>query len=169
MKLNLGAGSRPIAGYVNIDRCYGRGTDADPTGLTRNGEVYPVVVNDSKKLAGFTIIKEGEVDEIRASHVLEHFPHGQTLDILTHWACILAPGCWLKIAVPDFAKIAQWYLAEAEGLPLEGYCMGGQTDENDFHKAIFDERSLRRAFAQLGLVDIQHWTSEIEDCAALPV
>jgi 2-polyprenyl-3-methyl-5-hydroxy-6-metoxy-1,4-benzoquinol methylase len=52
---------------------------------------------------------DGSVDVIRASHILEHFP-AQVPAVLKHWAAKLKPGGVLKIAVPDFAWIAQAYL-----------------------------------------------------------
>lgn len=158
LKLNLGSGSKPLPNYTNVDRCYDQDIHSNSPGYTRlcvKGEVYP--------------LRYAYAEEIRASHVLEHFPHGQTLDILKDWTRVLAPGGWLKVAVPDFAYIATKYLDEAGGLPLEGYTMGGQVDENDFHKAIFDERTLRRMFHECGLVEVQRWESEIDDCASLPV
>ena len=58
LRLNLGAGSIPIEGYENIDRKSGH-------------EVYPLTVHG--------------VDEIRASHVLEHFSHTEIGAVLTDW------------------------------------------------------------------------------------
>jgi hypothetical protein len=47
--------------------------------------------------------------------------------------------------------------------------MGGQTDENDFHKSAYDEESLDGLMQAVGLQDIRRWESEIDDCAKLPV
>jgi len=155
MKLNLGAGDTPLDGYINLD-------------IQTADSLFPLYqhgVNDSA-------FDDETCLEVRASHVLEHFPMAYTVEVLREWVRVLKPGGILKIAVPDFRKIAAAYLSPSdknEAWNIAGYAMGGQTDEHDFHKAIFDEEGLTEAFAALGLVDITHWTSEIEDCASLPV
>ncbi len=151
IKLNLGSGDKPLEAYVNLDAKFG-------------DTVWPIWRKEGDETYG-----EG-VDEIRASHVLEHFPHGQTLHVLKGWASKLKPGGVLKIAVPDFGKIVNAYSNGHSTDPLiEGYLMGGQTDEYDYHKAIFNDLGLRQMMQAAGLVDIKPWTSEIQDCASLPV
>jgi len=142
VKLNLGSGECPIGGFVNIDRKTGQ-------------EAYPLNYEDNS------------VDEIRASHILEHFGVNETNSVLRNWVSKLRPGGILKVAVPDFAKIVDIY--KEGGDNTIGYLCGGQTDENDFHKIIFDRKSLTKQLERAGLYDIKHWDSEIRDCASLPV
>lgn len=130
--------------------------DFTPMGYAHGTEIYPLPIED------------GTVDVIRASHVLEHFPFAEVPKVVKHWADKLKPGGVLKIAVPDFAKIAQGYIDGAE-LPIEGYTLGGQTDANDFHKALFDERTLADYLRDAGLTDITGWESDCEDCSRLPI
>jgi len=155
LKLNLGAGDHPLPGYVNIDKKY------DPS----RDHCEPVCVNRS--IFPLTDMDES-ADEIRASHILEHFPYWQVQDVLMDWARALKPGGTLKIAVPDFEKIAQWYVEEREFLLL-GYLFGGQTDENDYHKTTFDTGLLTELLEKCGLQVIGTWKSEIQDGASLPV
>lgn len=143
LKLNLGSGEQPLPGYENLDRRTGR-------------EIFPLDYPD------------GVADEVRASHVLEHFPHAQIQTILKEWARVLRPGGILKIAVPDFQWIAQAYL-DGKQAPIEGYCMGGQVDADDYHKALFDEETLADLLRGAGLFGVTRWQSEIQDCASLPV
>lgn len=142
-RYNLGCGDLLLSGYENLDRKTGQ-------------EIYPLAIGDES------------ADEIRASHVLEHFPHGQIQEIVRHWASKLKPGGVLKVAVPDFDWIAQAYL-DGTNAPVEGYLMGGQTDENDFHKATFNASTLADYFRGAGLTDIGRWESDAPDCSALPV
>jgi SAM-dependent methyltransferase len=142
-KLNLGAGRTVIPGYQALDAKTG-------------DKVYPLEFPDN------------HADEIRASHVLEHFPAAQVEAVLREWVRVLKPGGTLKIAVPDFEAIAHSYTA-GEDLNVQGYVMGGQSDGLDFHKTLFDEKSLRAQFARLGLIGARPWKSEIDDCAALPI
>lgn len=145
MKLNLGSGNAPIEGWENFDH--------------KNGHpVYPLKVDSDV------------AEVVRASHVLEHFPQNQAGEVLKEWVRVLKPGGVLKVAVPNFEWIAKEYLeGNTSGLPLFSYLMGGQVDENDYHKAAFNQKTLEYLFEQAGLTDIQPWQSDINDCAALPV
>lgn len=145
LRLNIGSGNEiTMKGYVNLDAKYG-------------DVAFPLKYDD------------GSVDEIYASHILEHFSFRQTLDVLKDWVRVLKPGGILKIAVPDFALIAKAYVANGYHVIADGYVYGSQTDENEFHKAIFDEQKLWSLMEQAGLGDIQRWQSEVKDCAALSV
>lgn len=108
------------------------------------------------------------MDEIRASHILEHFSHREVLGVLKYWVSLLKPGGRLAIAVPDFEVIARQYLAGASQ-PTEGLVMGGHVDFNDRHGAIFDEEMLRDRMQEAGLYGVQRWQSVAQDCAALPM
>lgn len=151
LKLNLGSGDVKIPGFENIDRKFGH-------------EVFPL---DS----GGDRIADDSVDEIRASHILEHFGSKNAYDVVKHWVSKLKPGGLIKIAVPDCRKVFEGYLNRQAGqqFPTSGYLMGGQTDENDFHKSIYDEPALRQLMKAAGLIDVEPWTDDIQDCAALPI
>jgi predicted SAM-dependent methyltransferase len=144
-KLNLGAGASPLDGYVNVD--------------IKNGEnAYPLKYADNS------------VQEVRASHILEHFPRGQVADVLKEWVRVLKPGGELKVAVPDFDFIVKEYSNGHRHDPLiEGYLFGGQVDADDYHKAFFNEDKLKSLLESAGLGNIERWQSEIQDCASLEV
>lgn len=144
VKLDLGAGARSPDGYT-------------PLGNAHGSQVFPLPHAD------------GSVDAIRASHVLEHFPHGRIVEIVKDWVRALRPGGVLRIAVPDFAKIAALYSANAD-IPAEAYIMGGQTAADDFHRSLFDEGKLKEVLAAAGLVLLRRWQSELgDDAASLPI
>ena len=93
VKLNLGGGEVEIPGYVNIDRKNGQ-------------EAYPLEYADES------------VDEIRASHLLEHFPHSKSVEVVREWARVLKPGGILKVAVPNFDYIIENYVQPKQGVPV---------------------------------------------------
>jgi len=147
LKLNLGSGPKQLElkGYENID-------------LKNGKSAYPLEYNSET------------VDEIRASHVLEHFPKNEVHLVLRDWVDKLRPGGVLKIAVPNIDKILDDYKAGIKhDCPVDAYIFGGQTDENDFHKSCFNVQSLTKYLELCGLVDIQVWESQIKDCASLPI
>src|SRR5262245_28302640 len=146
IKLNLGGGFRKIPGFQNIDRKLGT-------------EVYPL-----REWA------DNSVDEIRASHILEHFPYREIGAVLSDWVRTLKPGGLLRLAVPNFEHIIKVYSNGQRNDPIiQGYLYGGQSDENDFHKALFDKDRLQVLLEGAGLLDIAPWESEISDAASLPV
>ena len=144
LKLNLGAGVTNFPGYLNVD---------DKLGT----KVFPLAHIDDES-----------VEEIRASHILEHFGHQQVQQVLSHWVSKLKPGGRIRIAVPDFEKIARLYL---DGQPInpQGYVMGGQIDQYDVHGTLFDRELLSEVMVVAGLERIQQWKSDAQDCAALPI
>lgn len=143
IKLDLGAGKTSPEGFI-------------PMGRDHGSEIFPLPYADES------------VDEIRASHCLEHFPYRNVEVIVKDWVRTLKKGGKLRIAVPDFKQIAEDYLA-GKAQPNESYLLGGQVDQNDFHKALFDRDKLRALLAGTGLVLIRPWKSELEDCAAYPI
>ena len=78
VRLNLGSGRTPIPGWTNVD-------------IKAGGSAYPL-----------TQYADGSVDEIRASHILEHFSHHEVALVLREWVRVLKRGGKLYIAVPDF-------------------------------------------------------------------
>lgn len=142
LKLNIGSGLGEIPGYLSIDRKLGV-------------EAWPLNYADDS------------VDEIRASHILEHASHRDTESILREWVRALKPGGVLKLAVPDIDRA---YALRAAGDPnIEKYIMGAHLDDDDIHGALFDEPTTREQMRTVGLRQIRPWKSEVRDCASLSV
>ena len=143
LRLNLGAGSAALEGYDNsFDLKNGR-------------SCYPLDMPDES------------AEEIRASHIFEHFSHREAHQVLADWVRVIKPGGLLKLAVPDFEYIARGYL-ERRSEPWVGYVCGGHTDANDIHLAQYDDGSLSYLMRGAGLVGIHKWQGE-HDCSSLPV
>jgi predicted O-linked N-acetylglucosamine transferase (SPINDLY family) len=88
--------------------------------------------------------------------------------VLKEWVRVLKPGGLMSLAVPDFAKIVENYRNGVDQ-PTESYVMGGQVDADDYHRALFDKTHLTRLMVAAGVVLIEPWTSDLKDCAALPI
>jgi len=143
IKLNLGSGENEMEGYINLD-------------AIRGEHIYPLSYPDNS------------IDEVRASHVLEHFPHGQVLDVLKEWYRIIKPGGSIKIAVPDFEFIAERYVSNQE-VNVQGYVSGGQVNEYDFHKCVFDTNGLTAVLQEAGFTHVIRWVSDHNDCSSMSV
>lgn len=154
VRLNLGAGDNPelqIPGYVALD-------------VKSGHKVYPLPANiivGTERVE----LRDGSVDALYCSHVLEHFSHSETESVLREWVRVLKPGGVIRLAVPNF----DWIKAHADDPMAEQFLLGGHTDENDSHGAIFTDAKLRKMMTAAGLVDIKPWVSELKDCASLPV
>ena len=134
-KLNLGCRNRTIEGFKGMDIDRHEGVD---------------IVGDISDLSAF---EDGSVAEIYSSHVLEHFPHVRTLDVLKEWARVLEPGGKLYVAVPDFARCVELYQLLGITQWLQDYVSGGQEYATAYHYAIMDEEKLTGLLKEAGFSD----------------
>lgn len=146
LKLNLGSGTLKIEGFQNVDRKSGQ-------------EVFPLD------------FQTGSADEIRASHILEHFPEGQIKAVLTEWRRVLKPLGIVRIAVPNLKEA---YARQSQDPLWPHYIMGGHVDGNDIHHSVWTKSKLVHAMLEAGFIvpegiSQKEWVSEIQDCASLPV
>ena len=178
LKLNLGAGERPIVGYRNYDVAYTNGFNGksleewSEEGLELQSRfVYPLDKRqyNLQYLTEHDWYDENSIDEIRAVHVLEHFSHRQVLDVLSDWIYCLKPGGVLKLAVPDFRYICTQFLRTDIGAEdrqkLQWYVMGAHSDVFDQHGSLFDRESLTNTLQYLGLQDVRDWPGDNDDCS----
>jgi ubiquinone/menaquinone biosynthesis C-methylase UbiE len=84
MRLNLGCGHAKMKGFTNVDRNY---------------YCNPDVVADVERLP----YDDNTIDEIYASHILEHFDYRSK--VLEEWHRVLRPGGLITVIVPDVLKI----------------------------------------------------------------
>jgi predicted SAM-dependent methyltransferase len=147
IRLNIGAG-RPedgepvIPGFTPIDARLGHDALALPYG-------------------------DNTVEEVYASHVLEHIPHRDRMKALREWHRVLKPGGRIRVAVPDFAYIVEAYQQGRYDIPIEGYVCGAQTYPENFHLSIYDYDSLSYWLDQAGFVGIDRFAPEYADCSRL--
>ena len=133
-------GKNILDGYLHID-------------ITNHPHVD--IVHDIAHLSD--LFDEGEVDEIYACHVLEHFSRHEVENVLRDWHHVLRVGGSLRIAVPDFGSVVDHY-NEFHNLPqFMGLLYGGQTDPYNFHYVTFDCSTLSRLLDTIGWRDIQRY------------
>lgn len=158
MKLHLGCGEKRLPGYIHIDVVESDGLDycQDVTELFQ--------------------ISDGVIDEIYASHVLDHISRKRIDDTLDEWHRVLKQGGLLRVAVSDFEHVAIMY---EEGMDLEalwGCIVGGHKNAYDWHGCVFDYHVLRRYLETHGFTDVQRYdwrdylppNYEDNSCAAIP-
>lgn len=141
LKLHLGCGPKHIPGFVHVDALD-----------------YPHV-DHVAPVDDLAFVEDGTVSLIYASHVLEHFGRHEYQDVLREWHRALKPGGVLRLGVPDFGACALLY-ADGKIPDLEmirGLICGGQKDDYDYHKIIFDEKSLSAALREIGYRETRLW------------
>ncbi len=138
MKLHLGCGKKYFAGWTNLDI---EGTTAD-------------IIDDAKTL---TSIPNHSCDIIYAAHLLEHFGRKEVAGVLKVWFNKLKPKGVLRLSVPDFEKVVYMYHKGYKMPQLWGFLIGGQRDEFDYHKIVFDRESLTDLLLETGFKTVKTW------------
>jgi hypothetical protein len=138
IRLNLGSGHIPRKGYVNVDSRKLDGVD---------------VVADVRRLP----FEPGTVEEIYASHLVEHFPIEELRSVvLPHWRDLLRPGGRLVAIVPDAEAMVR---ETAEGrMPFDDFqrvMFGDQEYDGDFHFSTYTPDSLSALLAEAGFQGLE--------------
>jgi predicted SAM-dependent methyltransferase len=132
VKLHLGCGSKHIDGFINVDI---------------REEVNPDLIDDIGKLES---IKENSVDLIYVCHTLEHFGRHEYMTILERWFELLKEGGIIRISVPDFGKVVEYYNETGDVTKLIGLLYGGQTYAENYHYITWDFQSLKNDLVKVG-------------------
>ena len=99
---------------------------------------------------------------IYACHVLEYFDRAAVLDVLREWRRVLATTGVLRVAVPDFAALAEVYretsnLALIHG-PLYGrWVVGSEASGALYHRTVYDFESLRSTLQSVGFREVSRY------------
>lgn len=154
MKLHIGCKGPKIEGFTRVD-------------VTQWGDVD--IVTDAQDL---NMIKDGEADEIYVSHILEHFSHRKTLDVLREWGRVLKKGGIAYLSVPDFDRLVDLYLASGRmlGQFIQDWNHGGQNYEKDVHQRSFTFPVLAGLMSQAGFSRIErldYLPYNLGDCSTL--
>jgi predicted SAM-dependent methyltransferase len=112
MKLNLGSGSIYKDGYINID-------------------LYADKVDLKYDLRETLPYEDNSIDEIYASHIIEHFTRQEWKKIKKDWYRVLKIGGIMEIRCPDLETCMRAFLENKEGKKWTWWILtiyGGQED-----------------------------------------
>jgi predicted SAM-dependent methyltransferase len=135
--INLGCGTVQFDNSINCDL---------------KGEVD--IRLDAQKLP----FADSSLDMIEAHHLLEHFGHQETENILNEWRrCLKSNGIFV-ISVPDCEVMFAVGLSDrTKAIPakerwnaLSAYVFGNQEDEGQYHKAGFAPEQLKQILIDTG-------------------
>lgn len=162
--LEIGPGGKPLDGFETLNVSF----NSSPT----------YVLDASKNLP----FEDDTFDIVYASHVLEHIPWYQTVDVLVEWTRVLKRGGTLEIWVPNQLTIAkvlvdyeetgvdttdEWSRFGADSDPVmwfsgRTYTYGdglGEKYHPNWHRACFTPRYLKKLMEVVGLVNVQQMTN----------
>lgn len=137
IRLNLGGRNRPIPGFKLVDLYEGPEVD---------------VKTDCSDLRMF---ENGSVSEIYASHILEHWPHVKTLDVLKEWRRVLKRGGKAYISVPDFDAAIRVYTKVGFCEYVRNLLYGDQGYALAFHYTCFTFPVLAALLVKAGFEDVK--------------
>jgi predicted SAM-dependent methyltransferase len=139
IKLHIGCGDKYIPGFVHVD-------------VRKLPHVDYVTTADNLE-----IFADGSVDLIYSCHMLEHLPRTTVPKVLAEWHRVLRPGGTLRLAVPDFEKIAEVYRETGTIKPLRGLLCGGQDYPENNHYGVFDFTHLSKILEEAGFRNVHRY------------
>jgi len=137
-RLHIGPGNTYMPGWTNVD-------------------IFSNVRADIYSSALALPYEKETFDLIYASHVLEHFTRYFVLSALTHWRFLLKPGGILRLAVPDFEAICEYYTKNKDLKSITGLLYGGQDNYLNAHQVAFDRVTLIEILTKVGFSQILDW------------
>lgn len=139
VKLHLGCGNKKIENFINIDI---------------RKEVEPDLVDDISKLNN---IENDSVDLVYACHVLEHFGRHEYIKVLKKWYEVLKTNGILRISVPDFSKVVDYYNKTKDLKKLVGFLYGGQNYKENYHYYTWDFNSISEDLKSVGFKEVRRY------------
>jgi len=137
VRLHVGAGRSPLAGWVNLDV-------QDLPGID--------VVADVTRGLGFD-----DVEAIFAEHFLEHLPLDEAIDFLVECHRALRPGAWLRLSTPnlEWVWITHYDLA-APDAAKERMALGANRAFHGWrHRFLWNRPFLGRALRSCGFEEVR--------------
>jgi predicted SAM-dependent methyltransferase len=179
IRLNLGCGSRPLTGYVNVDM----------DTLEQLRQRYPQAkFPEGVEVKQYDIFalpyEDGAVDEIRADSLIEHLSFSEEPRFFHEVTRVLRPGGVLILETPDFEQaVKDWlaakdewrdfYRSDPEAIEqchwfgtytyarenrwgyLSAMIFGPQNGEGQFHKNAYTEPKIRAILNRLGYQKVE--------------
>jgi hypothetical protein len=102
----------------------------------------------------------GLYDHVMASHILEHIPYFETIQVLERWKLLLKDQGRLHIVVPSLEWAAEQILSETPGKAVLPHLYGGLTTKWDIHHAAFTMPHLRACLETAGIACVRARTGE---------
>lgn len=137
MKLNIGCGDCILDGYINCD--------------LYNQEAQ--IKCDVRNLP----FEDNSVEEVYASHLIEHFDFHEAFKVLMEWKRVLKPDGLIVLETPDFLGCCKRFVEsnEQQRVGLYGFFFAKAWMPGEIHKFLYTETQLSWTLRQVGFRDIE--------------
>ena len=139
MKINLGCCDEPMEGYLNVD-------------------LNPLVPGTLPADAMFLPFKDNSIDEVLASHLLEHFKIWDVKSALAEWYRVLKPDGIVHIIVPDMTEISKRWITAPLDWKINWWnpaIFGSHRGEGQDHMCGLDRAMLTVVLNEVGFKKIK--------------
>jgi ubiquinone/menaquinone biosynthesis C-methylase UbiE len=151
VKINLGCGIHPVAGFTNVD-LYSLEDLKRAEGALSGAVVKGTYIQADVRYLPF---KDESADYILASEVIEHIPFREVYATLQEWIRVLKKGGRMVITCPDFTALAEQWLETPFSMDSYGELAqgiyGNQMAQGEFHQTPLSAKILQFYLSQLGL------------------
>jgi len=161
LKLNLGCGVKRLEGYINVDL---------------DLSVNPDIISSAVDLK---IFNECSIEEIFASHLIEHLSYSEFDTAIHEWYRVLKHGGIIILECPDFEALCKEFLKVSEEEKWVSYrktwnslikhFYGKQTTPYHFHKNGFTRNRLKSILASVGFRDVEFLEPDYKYCPCIKV
>lgn len=110
-------------------------------------------VGDVRDLHRF---EDEEFDFILASDIIEHFPIGETKNVLKEWVRVLKVGGMIEFRLPNLAAICKQYIEKKNARNISWLLYGGQDYAGNFHYVGFDRKLFQEEYTKVGLQEVTY-------------
>ncbi len=138
-RLHIGCGNRYIPGFIHID--------------VRKLPHVDYVTSADK----LDMFEDNSADLIYSCHMLEHLRKDELESVLKEWQRVLKSGGVLRVAVPDFEKVAEVYLKMEDLKSVKGLLLGRQDYPENTHYTVFDFSYLSEVLEKAGFKNIHRY------------
>jgi predicted SAM-dependent methyltransferase len=138
--------------YVNV----GCGFDTSKEFI--NVDVLPLPhIHHMHDITDLSMFPDDSVDLMYASHVVEHLPVKKLISTLKEWRRALKPGGTLRISVPDFDNLVEFYLLTGRDVDAVRDNVLGQEPPYDNHYTLWNMSKMELVLRDAGFTNVRRW------------
>jgi predicted SAM-dependent methyltransferase len=139
IKFNVGCGKRNWPGWVNVD-----------------GANLPHIHDHDITLKNQP---NDYIDLLYSSHLIAYFDRQEAAELLAGWYKKIKPGGVLRLATPNFGKLAAIYMSGGAFNTIAGPLYGRMEMNGKliYHKTCYTDMSLRELLTSVGFTNVRRY------------
>lgn len=123
-----------------------------------NVDVLPLPhIHHVHDITDLSMFPTDSVDLLYASHVLEHMPVKKVVSTLKEWQRVLKKGGTIRISVPDFDNMVDYYIDSGRDVDAVRDNVLGQEPPYDNHYTLWNVQKLKALLESIGFTNVRRW------------